>query len=64
MNEQKELLSKFVTSFQDNGAEFKFYLNEEIGRLKKCLKDVNTVKEIKDDTSLQQKVTDVLALLR
>jgi hypothetical protein len=63
MNEQKELLSKFVTSFQDNGAEFKFYLNEEIGRLKKCLKDVNTVKEIKEDTSLQQKVTDVLELL-
>jgi hypothetical protein len=34
LKEQKELLSNFITSFADNGLGLKYYLNEEIGRLK------------------------------
>jgi hypothetical protein len=31
---QRELLNKYITSFHDDGFEFKIYLNEELGRLK------------------------------
>ena len=31
---QRELLGKYISSFSDNGVEFKFFLNEEIGNLK------------------------------
>ena len=38
IKEQKELLAKFISSFSNNGLDLKFYLNEEIGRLKKEVK--------------------------
>jgi len=37
LNEQKELLSNFITSYSDNGLGLKVYLNNEIGRLKKAV---------------------------
>ena len=38
---QKQLLSSYISSFDDNGVELKIYLNEEIGRLKKELTRAN-----------------------
>ena len=35
--EQKELLTNYITSFSDNGLGLKSYLNEEIGRLKNAV---------------------------
>jgi len=37
IEEQKELLSKYITSLDDNGLELKIFLNEEITRLKGAL---------------------------
>ena len=37
INEQKELLTKYISSFIDNGIELKVFLNEELGRLKRLL---------------------------
>ena len=37
IQEQKELLSNFITSFSDNGLGLKCYLNDEIGRLKEAI---------------------------
>ena len=34
LEEQKDLLSYYITSFSDNSLELKMFLNEEIGRLK------------------------------
>ena len=34
LEEQKDLLSHYITSFSDNSLELKMFLNEEIGRLK------------------------------
>jgi hypothetical protein len=34
LGEQKDLLSKYIGSFSDNGMELKIYLNEEVGRLR------------------------------
>ena len=35
--EQKQLLNHFLTSFTDNGVEFKMFLSEEVGRLKNSI---------------------------
>jgi hypothetical protein len=37
LQEQKELLSNYITSFSDNGLGLKYYLNKEIGRLKESV---------------------------
>tara|TARA_R100001086_G_scaffold162082_2_gene87364 strand:- start:23 stop:835 length:813 start_codon:yes stop_codon:yes gene_type:complete len=63
LGEQKELLSKYIFSFEDDGAEFNFYLSEEIGRLKEILQQSQTLSEIKEDVNLQEKITKVISLL-
>ena len=63
LQEQKTLLNKFVTSFHNNGIEFKTYLNEEIGRLKKELKNSFLSEEfLKDEKMLKnaKKVVETL----
>ena len=37
LQEQKEFLNKFITSFADDGFELRVYLNEEVERLKKVI---------------------------
>ncbi len=37
LQEQKDLLNQFITSFADDGFELRVYLNEELARLKKCV---------------------------
>ena len=61
--EQKELLSKYIASFADGGTEFAFYLNEEIGRLKKSVHEGLKLEEVKADTHLIDKLTEVQTLL-
>ena len=40
LEEQKDLLNKYIVSYSDNGIEFKIYLNEEIERLRNGLNNV------------------------
>ena len=63
LEEQRETLSKYINSFVDNGAEFKFHLNEEIGRLKSVVENSFTIDEVKDDESLKNKLREVHGLL-
>ena len=60
LSEQKELLTKYVMSFADNGIEFKLFLNEEIERLKNSLKESLKTKQIKEDNFLNDKTNIVL----
>jgi hypothetical protein len=60
LSEQKELITKYVMSFSDNGIEFKLYLNEEIERLKQDLKNYLNSKQIKEDKFLKDKTGVVL----
>ena len=39
LQEQKDLLNRYVTSYGDNGFELRVYLNEEVGRLKTLLEE-------------------------
>tara|TARA_R110002074_G_scaffold373764_1_gene549974 strand:+ start:174 stop:998 length:825 start_codon:yes stop_codon:yes gene_type:complete len=63
LSEQKDLLNKYVLSFMDNGTEFKFYLNEEIGRLKGALTTSLKIKEIKEDSLMSEKMQKIVDYL-
>ena len=52
LSEQKMLLTKFITSFHNNGVELKLYLNEEIGRLKEKLKKSFLREEFINDSNM------------
>jgi|TARA_B100000282_G_scaffold230911_1_gene173345 hypothetical protein len=60
---QKSLLSKYISSFSDNGLEFKYYLNEELGQLKEKLKNSKNIKIISEDESLKEKIDSVYSIL-
>lgn len=60
LSEQKELLTKYVMSFADNGIEFKLFLNEEIERLKNNLLKSLKTKEISENKFLNEKTNLVL----
>jgi len=61
--EQKEMLKSFVNSFADNGTEFKFYLNEEIGRLKDVTGNSYILPEVQEDAELKSKLDKVKEIL-
>lgn len=63
LEEQKSLLNKFILSFLDNGTDFKVYLNEEIGDLKKKINDSFELEELKADTNLAAKMKEIKKLL-
>jgi hypothetical protein len=53
--DQKQLLEKYITSYKDDGIEFKIYLHEEIDRLKDVLSEMVN----KDGAPLAQKLQKV-----
>jgi DNA-binding transcriptional regulator GbsR (MarR family) len=61
--EQKVLLNKFITSFDNNGLELKSHLNEEIGRLKKELQSSLKTEEFVVDQEMSQGLKKVLDIL-
>jgi len=63
LEEQKQMLNKYISSFVDNGLELKVYLNEEIARLKKIVKNSLSSKEVKDDSDMTEKTKKVLLTL-
>ena len=60
---QKTLLGTYINSFSENGIEFKIYLNEEIGRLKKKINEVGKIKEINSSEQLKNKLKEVYNVL-
>ena len=63
LEEQKRLLTHYIASFADNGVELKFYLNEEIARLKAKLKEAKEIEEIKSDREMTEKTNQVIEKL-
>lgn len=60
---QKHLLSCYISSFADNGLELKYFLNEELGRLRKELTYSLSTSEIVEDNSLKENMGEVLKLI-
>jgi len=63
LDEQKYLLSHYISSFTDNSIELKMFLNEEIGRLKEKLEEAKNIDEIKSDTSMTDKADKIISKL-
>ena len=63
LEEQKRLLTHYIASFADNGVELKFYLNEEIARLKTKLEEAKETDEIKADKDMLNKTNQVIEKL-
>ena len=63
LEEQRTLLTKYTSSFKDGGIEFKTYLNEELGRLKKNIELSLKMEELEKDTDMKEKTLNVLNLL-
>ena len=63
LEEQRNLLGRYINSFADNGIELKMYLNEEYGRLSEEVKRSLDIKEIKEDTLMTEKANQVLSII-
>ena len=62
LKEQKQLLERYILS-NFNEVEFKYYLHEEVGRLKDILKKSLLLQEVKTDTEMVGKTNQVLGIL-
>ena len=63
MTEQKEFLTKYVNSFENNGIEFKVFLNEELQRLKESVENALKKDEIKSDEKMMNSTKKTLEFL-
>lgn len=64
LEEQKQLLSHYISSFIDNSLELKMFINEEISRLKENLSDALEQDDIKNDADMVQKTKQVIGVLK
>ena len=62
LSEQKELLTRYISSFTDNSLELKLFLNDEIGRLKHKLKESEN-SEVQFGDTIADKTKQVISLL-
>ncbi len=62
-DKQKILLSKYISSFADNGLELKATLNEEVGDLKERLSKHLKNPEFSEDANIKSKLEKVSSLL-
>ena len=63
LDEQKVLLSRFISSGIGGDIEFQIYLNTEIGRLKEEVATAKETKEFTEDGDMSEKADQVLGLL-
>jgi len=63
LKEQEDLLSRYITSFHDDGLELKIFLNEELCRLKDLLGDCLKAEELAEDDNLRENTIKVLSIL-
>ncbi len=64
LSEQKDLLTKYINSFADDGIELKIHLNEEIQKLNEKINKALEIQEIKNDDHMSQKTKKVLSVLK
>ena len=60
LSEQRQLLSKYVTSINDGYTEFQFFINEELERIKDVVTSSLSDKVIKDDNFMLEGINNVL----
>ncbi len=63
LSEQKELLNKYITSFNKNALELKIYVNEEVGRIKKSLTEFTKTTEYSENNQIKNKFDSVYKMV-
>jgi len=63
LEEQKEVVTRYATSFSDNGISLKIYLNEELGRLKEILRKSLGDTSVAEDATMMKKTKVVINIL-
>ena len=63
MKEQKDLLTNYILSFQNNGLELNYFLNEEVTRLKQVISESKAHEEVKGDQNILDNVEKVDSIL-
>jgi len=63
LREQKELLTRYISSSTDNGLELKLYLNEEIETLKSKVRKLYSEEQFKESTQLKEGLNGVMEFL-
>jgi len=63
LDEQKELLGHYISSFMDNALQLKMFLNEEVMRLRVKLEEAKDADEIKSDKEMLNKTNQVIEKL-
>ncbi len=63
LEEQRDLLSYYISSFADNSVELKMFLNEEISRLKKKMAAAKNTSEFKEDNEMIAKTNKIIEKL-
>jgi hypothetical protein len=61
--EQQTLLEKYILSFNDHGADFRFYLSEELKRVYTQVKASLNLQEVSDDTQMVASTNKILQSL-
>ena len=63
LEEQKNLLQKYIVSFDDNRVQLKIFLNEELGRLKTLVKESLGQEDVSSDSNMINKTKKVLSVI-
>ncbi len=63
LEEQKQVISKYLMSFADNGLSLKMFLNDEVGRLREGVESSLGLDEVKKDVEMKEKVKSTLNIL-
>ncbi len=61
--EQKELLTHYITSFTDNAVSLKTFLNEEVARLKNTIAESRKNDMFQQDSEMQRKANQIVEKL-
>mgnify|MGYP003125476938 CR=1 FL=1 len=59
LNEQREVLTRYIHSFSDNQLSLKMYLNEEVGRLKAKVEEMKADDDVATDSDMTESLTTV-----
>jgi hypothetical protein len=62
--EQREFLTHYVTSANDNGTAFKAYLNEEVARLRDAINGSLLTEDVRTDPSMLEATKSVLEIIQ
>jgi hypothetical protein len=63
LESQRELLQQYITSFLDNGVDFKIYLGEQLKNIKKEIENSLRLEEVKNDSEMVKNTKEALVLV-